>query len=151
MECEFVPAAVGTKKTNRIWNMGHEKALVWFQVNRAARGHRDHLDSRKPALTGIVTASGDFTGIRITSRRPSGPDCLEAQFARIAFWFLWIAPLLGPLPTPSSWKEEENLRGLGKLLCKVCANRNAPTALTRFGSFNRTDALGGRREAWLSW
>ena len=34
-----------------------------------------------------------------------------------ARWFLWIAPLLGPLPTPSSWGEEENLRKLRNLLC----------------------------------
>src|SRR5678815_2695962 len=36
-----------------------------------------------------------------------------------ARWIPWIAPLLGPPPTPSSWREEENLRKLRKLLCIV--------------------------------
>ena len=38
---------------------------------------------------------------------PSLPSDGGEGWGEEAHWFLWIAPLLGPLPTPSSRGEEE--------------------------------------------
>jgi hypothetical protein len=60
----------------------------------------------------LVGSQRGKAGAEATPSPPSDGGEGRGEEAR---WFLWIAPLLGPLPIPSSLGEEGNLRKLRKL------------------------------------